>query len=517
MRKVISGKELEEKMTESINLLCDTVKKTLGPKGNNIIIDHSSFTPFITNDGVTIAQNIESDDEAINTILQIAKEASIKTNEVVGDGTTTTLVLLQSIYNSSMDYIKKGENPIILKKELDKSLKQIIEKLSSLKIKPTKTMLNKIAKISANDEDMGNLVSKVYNYVDNKNSIIIKEVEENVLKYTHLKGYSLDILLASPYFLKNNSTLTFKDAYILLFNNVLDDINELGDIINFMMKNKKNFVIFANDYSQDFINDILSLNLNDELNACLLKISEYGIKKNDIEKDLEIITNSKIIQNLSDITLDNLGIVKNICINKDYSRIDFDSNKNIKKYIANIKKEENKIQDIYEKEFYLKRISMFTKGIVQIEIGAPTKIELRERRMRLEDAICAVFSAKDGVLPGCGIPFLKVAYELNKDSIASKILSRALTKPFEQIMKNAGENEDEIKKIIEEKNYELVYNIHSQKYEEFNNINVIDSFLVTTYSLINACSIASMLITTTSLIINERENNLDKISEYGNI
>lgn len=517
MKKVISGKELEEKTIEAINLLCDTVKKTLGPKGNNIIIDHSSFTPFITNDGVTIAENIESDDEAINTILQIAKEAAIKTNEVVGDGTTTTLVLLQSIYNSSMEYIKKRENPIILKKELEQSLEQIIKKLSSYKIKPTKEMLNKIAKISANDEEMGNLVSKVYNYVENKNSILIKEKDQNSLKYTHLKGYILDTSVTSPYFFKNNSEISFKDAYVLVFNNDLNDINEIGEIINFMIESNENFVIFANNFSESFINDILSLYLSEQLNTCLLKISEYGIKKNNIEKDLEVITNGKVIQNLNNLSLENLGLVKNIYINKDSSRIDFDVNKSIKSYIANIKKEETRIQDTYEKEFYLKRLSMFTKGIVEIEIGAPTKIELREKRMRLDDAICAIFSAKDGVLPGSGISLLRIASEVKKDSTASKILSQALLKPFEQIMENAGENVDKIKKVIEEKNYELVYNIHSQKYEELNNTNVIDSFSVITYSLINACSIASMLITTTSLIINEKENNLDKISDYGNV
>ncbi len=158
MKKVISGTELEEKMTQAINLLCNTVKKTLGPKGNNCIIDHSSFSPFITNDGVTIAQNIESEEEGVNTILEIAKEASIKTNEVVGDGTTTTLVLLQSIYNASQKFIKNGENPIILKKELDKCLEEIILNLEKEKRKPDDNRLRKIAKIAANDEEIGNLV-----------------------------------------------------------------------------------------------------------------------------------------------------------------------------------------------------------------------------------------------------------------------------------------------------------------------------------------------------------------------
>lgn len=517
MKKVISGKELEEKMAEAINLLCDTVKKTLGPKGNNIIIDHSSFTPFITNDGVTIAENIESDDEAINTILQIAKEASIKTNEVVGDGTTTTLVLLQSIYNSSIEFIKKGENPIILKKELEKILKQIIEKLNSYKIKPSKDTLKKIASISANDEEIGNIVSAVYKYLENKNSIVIKEVNQNSLKFNHLKGYYLDTSLASPYFFKNNNDIIFKDAYVLLYNNDLIDINEIGNVLNFVMDKNSNLVIFANDYANELINDVLSLYLNEGVNVILLKISEYGFKKSDIINDLKIITNSTVIRDLNTISINDLGYVKNINVSKDSSRIDFNYNKNIKKYLENIQKEEKKVEDSYEKEFYLKRIAMFKKGIIEIEIGSPTKIELREKRMRLDDAICAIFSAKDGVLPGSGASLLKAANNIEEDNIASKILKEALQKPFEQIMENAGENINIVKKNIEEKNYELVYNIHSQKYEELDKTNVIDSLSVITYSLINACSIASMLMTTTSLIINERENNLDKISEYGNI
>lgn len=517
MRKVISGKELEEKMSEAINLLCDTVKKTLGPKGNNIIIDHSSFTPFITNDGVTIAQNIESDDETINTILEIAKEASIKTNEVVGDGTTTTLVLLQSIYNSSMEYIKKGENPIILKKELESILQEILRELNNYKIKPSKDTLKKIACISANDNEIGSLVSNIYKYAENKNSIVIKEVEENTLRYKLLKGYYLDTSIASPYFFKNNNDITLKDSYVLLYNNDLIDINEIGNILNFIMEKNSNLVIFANDYGTEFINDTLSLNLNEGLNTVLLKVSEYGLKKNDIVNDLEIITNSKIIRDLNNIALNDLGFAKNIYIEKDTTRIDFDYNKKIKTYIDNIKKEEKRINDSYEKEFYLKRIAMFKKGIIELVIGSPTKIELHEKRMRLDDAICATFSAKDGVLPGSGITFLKIASTINNDSIATKIFKVALQKPFLQIIENAGEDVNLIKKNIAEKNYELVYNIHSQKYEDIKNTNVIDSFSVITYSLINACSIASMLITTTSLIINERENNLDKVSEYGNI
>jgi len=517
MKKVISGIELEEKMMEAINLLCDTVKQTLGPKGNNIIIDHSNFTPFITNDGVTIAQNIESDEETVNTILEIAKEASIKTNEKVGDGTTTTLVLLQSIYNTAKKYIKKGENPIVLKKEIDKCLKDIIKKLERDKIKPNKTTLKKIATIAANDSEIGKLVSKVYKKIDDKNNIIIKETDETKLNCSFLKGYYLESTLASPYLLKDQLTLNFKDAYILIVNNSIEDINNLSSLLNDIMKNNKNLIILANDYSEYFINDIVSLCLQEELHCCLLKISEYGMKKKYIEKDLEIITNAKIVQSDKNLSYEVLGQIENISISKENTRIDFKLNKNTKKYRAIIKAEADKITDSFEKEFYLKRIAMFSSGIAKIEIGAPTKTELREKRMRLEDAICAFFSAKEGIVLGGGISFLKIAHETSTDTVASKILVEALTKPFEQIMTNDGLESEKIKRKIQEKNYKYVYNVTKDIYEEEKDTEIFDSFQVVKNALINACSIATMLLTTKSLIINERLNNLNKINEYENL
>ena len=224
MKKVISNDELYIKMKEAINLLCNTVKITLGPKGNNVIIDHSSFSPFITNDGVTIAENIESDDEVINTILSLAKEASIKTNENVGDGTTTTLVLLQGIFNEGLNLIKNGKNPIILKKELYESLNKIIDKLNNISKKPKNRDLLNIAITSSNDIEIGTNIYKAYIKTKNINAIKIKESNNTKTNIEFLKGYSFETILASNYFLNENNEINYYSSYLLIIHNILNNI-----------------------------------------------------------------------------------------------------------------------------------------------------------------------------------------------------------------------------------------------------------------------------------------------------
>lgn len=515
MKKVISGKELQEKIKESINLLCDTVKQTLGPKGNNVLIDHSLFTPFITNDGATIARNIESEDEIVNTILEIAKEASLKTNETVGDGTTTTLVLLQSIMNSSLNYIEKGINPILLKKELDTYLKEIINTIKDLKLEIAPSKLNAIATIAANDEEIGNFLSKVFQTVGSKKAIFIEEKEEPIFDVSYLKGYHLQTHLASDYFLNEQKKIEYQNANILIFHDTLLDIEDISFILNDSMKNKKSLVIFAEDFDELLVRDIVSMNQNEELNCCLVKIQAYGMQKLKIEKDLEIITNGKIID--QHIALENIGLVKKIEIEKESIRIDFENTKKIKKYVSLLGEEIKEVKDDFDKDFIEQRIAMFLEGIATIQIGAATKTESHEIKMRIEDALCALESAKDGVLLGGGITFLKLAENINPKTNAEIIFKEALEVPFKQILTNAGLEYESIKQEIKNNQFQKIFNVQTEKWEDIKLTSVFDSFNVTIESLKNAVSIATMLFTTTSLVINEYINNANKEKEYNEI
>lgn len=517
MKKVVSGELLKDKMFEAINLLCDTVKCTLGPKGSNVIIDHSNFSPFITNDGVTIAESIESDDEVINVILELAKEASVVTNESVGDGTTTTLVILQSLFNSCMKLVSAGENPILLKKQLYDGLQRILSFLLSEK-KPCddKTFYN-IAKIASGDDDIASAVSDVFLNIPFKEAVSVKEVENSGLNVNYYSGYSFQSVLASLLFLKNQTFLNFKDCLVLIIDDVLSDLKNLSIVLNEVFSSKKGLIIIANDFSSDVVNYMTSYVLNDELNCLLVKISDYGLKLRVIEKDLEVISGAKIVNNENEISVQNIGYFKNIYVTNDDFRVDFASSESIGKYVSIIKEELKDIKDDFMREFYFKRISMFNKGTVQIEIGEYTKTELREKRMRLEDAICAVYSSSEGVLIGGGITLLKISNLLDGNSEVDKVWREALEAPFKQLMYNSGLDYDNIKNKLDIENYRLVYNIYNQCFEDVSDTYVVDPYKVVVNSLINACSIASMLITTNSLVINEKVNNLNKITEYGDI
>lgn len=513
LKKVINGIELKEKMSQAINLLCDTVKSTLGPKGNNVIIDHSAFTPFITNDGVTIAENIESEDIIINTILELAKESSIKTNITVGDGTTTTLVLLQSIFNEGLKKIEQGINPIILKKQLEHDLKIIKEKILKLSKKPTSSDLEKIAMTSANSEEIGKIISEAYHKVSSKEAIRIKEGEVSKTKVVYHRGYIFDTLLASPYFLEDKSALEIKAPFLLIVNNYLSDTEEIATFLNEALEIKKTLVIIAEEYSENLINDVLAINQEKQSKIYLLKAPEFGKNKQDLLKDLELISHSKIIDSICNSNLNNLGLVDSLTITPDETIVYFEQTEKIKEKTFELRNLALK-RVVTDPDFLAKRIAMYENGIIDIYVGATTKTERRELKMRYDDALCAISSTKDGVLIGAGLAFYKVGTELNNNELLSDIFKEVLKAPFNQILSNAGLLENEILPAIKKHNYQKVYNILSENYESLEETNVLDSTSVIISAIENATSIASLLLTTTSLIINEYQNNIHKINNY---
>ncbi|MBQ6282379.1 MAG: hypothetical protein IJK66_02435 [Bacilli bacterium] len=503
MKRVVCNEELRESMKSAINLLCDTVKMTLGPGGSNAIIDHSTLNPYITNDGVTIAENIESDDIVINTILELAKEATAKTNENVGDGTTTTLVLLQSIYNEGMKLIDSGISPILLKRKLDSYLNVTVQKIKSYSRKPSSNELLDIACISANDLEIGKLVYEVYSKIKDKNSIVIKEGEYGTyVKY--LKGYVLDTDIASSYFFTNNEII-YNSPYVLLSDSIIYSLNEISSILNYINECNKSLVIVASDYDEHFINEILSLVINNNYKIVLLKNPQYGFKQLNILKDLSCISLASI--NHSSYNIESLGMVKQIKVGRNFTTLTFEFDNQVKERIDELNNILKLETDEYEKDFYLKSIAMLKNKMAEIIVGAPTKVERREKVMRFDDALCSISSAYNGILVGSGITLYKVSEELD-DNLYSNIYKEAIKMPLKQILINAGVSSDVLKKIVDS-GYSKLYNVTSCKYENVDSTKVLDSLDVVVNSLVNAVSIAGMLLTTNSLIINENSNKVD--------
>lgn len=514
MKKVITGEKLYELEEEAITLLCDTVKETLGPRGSNAIIDHSLLSPYITNDGVTIARNIESEDECINTILTLAKSSAIKTDEMVGDGTTTTLVLLESIFKNGLAKIKEGASPHKLKQELDHALKKVTAQIQEGSRLPKEEDYYSIASIAANDERIGKEITPMYLKLQNDDSLKIEEGSTTKTISKIIPGYHFETILASPYFLSNSSIINYKNCFLLIALKEIGNIEEISAVLNEAISKKNPLMILANDYSEDVINEILSMNFDEITNVTLLKIPEYGTHQINLLKDLEVLTESKIAYEQEKIDLNNIGKCEEIKIDKEQTIISNKVNLRIKDYINKLKEQMKETEEEYEQDFLKNRIAKLTNGIGFIYVGATTKVEAKEKKMRYDDALCALKSTKKGIVPGCGLTLLKIKEKMTENTNGDLIIKEALDKPFMQILINVGAKK-EIYETIKENNFNMIYNALEDKLEPVQNTKIIDPTSVVITALENAVSIASMLLTTKSLIINEQtENKLNIEREF---
>mgnify|MGYP003571267418 CR=1 FL=1 len=508
MKDVISNQELRKVIIEATDLLCDAVGSTLGPSGNNVLINTDDITPYITNDGVTIASAIESEDKKINTVLEIAKEASLKTNEVVGDGTTTTLVLLQAILKESFKEIDAGKNPIVLKKGLNDALEKIINLIQMLKRTPSKKDYISIASISANDKEIGLFLTKVYSKMKGKNAIRLEESSNSKTYYEIKKGYNLEIDNISNLYFQDYNEINLSDVYILILKGYLDSLEQISDVINEGLTRNKSIVIFAEEFNVTLNEELLVYYLQEKKNIYLFKLPDYGSRKEQILEDVSILSLSNIKNiNYENVYWNDLGKVRNVLIRKDEVII-VNENEKVKRRLQELKVNLRKTHETYEKEFLENRIAKLNNGIATIYVGANTRTEAKEKIMRFEDALWAMDMARNGIVVGEGITFLFISEELSDNIIGEKVIKEALKVPFKKIMINSGENFELRLQEIKEANYEKVFNFKSNELESVQDTVIVDPVLVIIEALTNAVSIASMLITTNYLVINENNKSL---------
>ncbi len=507
MKKIVSGEELLECMSKSVQLLCDIVKKTLGPIGSNIIIDHSDFSPFITNDGVTIAKSIESEEPIVNTILELTKEASIKTDEKVGDGTTTTLVLLENIFLSGIDLIKNGKKPIVIKHELEAALDNYLKMLEDFKKVPSDRELLNIAINSANDSRIGKNVFEVLEKVKNRNAIFLCDSleEETSIKYYY--GYQLDSMLVSPHFLEN-SEVAFDNVLVVFADCDIVSTEEIAFAINESLEKNRPLVIVANDYSEEVVNDILTLKFENKINAVLLKNPEYGENQIKICEDLSVIAHNNVYTTLSNLNYRHIGHISHIKIDNKKVVFSFETDNDILKYVEKLKSATNSEKDIFND----KRLAMLSTGLAEISIGGISKTEIREKHMRYEDALWATSVAKNGVVPGSGLAFLQIKENYSPSTDGENLIWNSLDKPFKNIIENAG-LDNKIFEKIKSGDFKILYNVKSGNFENIENTTVIDPIDVIKESLKNAVSIASMLLSTSCLIINEYKPHIENLEK----
>ena len=501
MKKVIFGENLRIVMKEAINMLGNAVSSTLGPSGNNVLINKSDMSSFITNDGVTIASSIESEDKEINTVLEIAKEAALKTNELVGDGTTTTILLMQSIFNEGLKKIENGKNAIVLKNELNESTKKVLNALDKLKTKPTKDDLIQVSTTSCNDSELGFLLTELFYEMNSKYAIKLDESNNEETEIIIKKGYSVELDDISNMYFVTKKELILNDSYILILKGYLNDLDKISDIINEGIKNK-NIIIFVEEISENIKEEILSYFLEYHKNIFLFKLPDYASRRFAIINDLINVTSAKAKNiEFDSISVNDLGKSSKVVINENEALISVDNN--LDNYLLKLKNELNNCFNDYEKEFLAKRVSSLESGIATVLVGAPTKTEMKDKKMRIEDAINALDIASQGVVAGSGISFLKISSNNEVNTDGDNILNIALTEPFKKIIENCGADYNEIEALVRNSNYQKVYNLKTKKLEDIKNTTVLDPVEVLKTSLKNATSIASMLLTTNYLVINE--------------
>lgn len=481
MNNVIFDKEMNEKLLSGITKLYKAVSCTLGPNGRNVIISKDNGKPYITNDGVTIASSIELDDEIENIAVNLIKEAAKKTNETVGDGTTTTIILTYELYKRGLELIENGINPTILNESLLKYKKYIIDSLKKQKKNcKSKSKIKQVSSIASKDKNIGLVISELYEKVGFNNYIVIEDKVSEKIDFEIINGMKLDFGYHIESAIGENITkLELNNPLVCIEKNYINSIEELQN----HMHNKKDIVIFCEDYDNEIIKEINDYNNISSCKIYLIKTLLKSDRAKSVLTDIEYYTNS----------FNKYNEVNKIIIEKDNTII---LNKNINKEklnerISYLKVRMNDEEFEFEKEFLQKRISSLNGKIGIIYSYGLTELERIDRKLRIEDALnTAINSYKYGVVDGSGVSLLKVSNKINESDEISLLVKSALESPYNKIIDNSGNN-------------------------GINTENIIDSYKVVVEEINNSFSIACMLLTTSSLIINNMNNyskiDIDKI------
>lgn len=523
MSKIINfDSKARKSIQKGIDILANSVKVTLGPQGRNVIIEKMYGAPQITKDGVTVAKEVELKDPFENIGAQLIKEVSSKTCNDAGDGTTTSTVLAQAIINEGIKSVESGINPIYLRKGINTAVSSIVQfiKDNTITIKNDHTKIVQVASISANnDTEIGNLIADAFDKVSAEGIITIEESKNADTYTTIVEGLQLNRGYVSPYFANiNNSTeCILEDSYILIYNDKIKNLRDILPILEIIVEKQKSLLIIANDYDSEVIDTLVANKIKNNLKVCAIKSPGFGELSKELLLDIAAITGSTVMSEelnhgLSRANITNLGYAKKIIIDKNNTTIiQGNSNKGI------LESRVNKLKQQYEEnpnEELKTRIAKLSGGVAILYVGANSEVEMREKKDRVEDALCATRAAlEEGIIPGGGTIYLKALKALRKrlkasneeEQIGINIVCRALSKPLYTIAQNAGVSGDVVVQEVYNTTILKGYNAKENKYVNMLESGIIDPAKVTRVALENAASIAGLILTTGCVICNEKE------------
>jgi len=524
-KEIKYGIEARKALEEGVNKLANTVRVTIGPKGRNVVLDKSYGAPLITNDGVTIAKDIELEDAFENMGAQLVKEVATKTNDVAGDGTTTATVLAQAMVNAGMKNLAAGANPIILRKGMKKATDCAVEAIAHMSEKVTgKDQIAKVASISAGDEEVGQMVADAMEKVSNDGVITIEESKTMKTELDLVEGMQFDRGYISAYMATDMDKMeaNLDNPYILITDKKISNIQEILPILEQIVQSGSKLLIIAEDVEGEALTTLIVNKLRGTFNVVAVKAPGYGDRRKEMLKDIAILTGGQVISEelgleLKDTTMDMLGCAKSVKVQKENTVIvDGEGEKSeIEARVAQIKAQLEETTSDFDREKLQERLAKLAGGVAVIRVGAATETEMKEAKLRMEDALNATRAAvEEGVISGGGSAYIHASKEVAKlaatlsgdEKTGAEIILKALEAPLFHIANNAGLEGAVIINKVRESEVGTGYDALNDKYVNMIDAGILDPAKVTRSALQNATSVASTLLTTESVVATIKED-----------
>ena len=519
--------EARDLLKKGVDALADAVKVTLGPKGRNVIIDKKYGAPQITKDGVTVAKEIELDDPFSNMGAQLVKEVASKTNDDAGDGTTTATVLAQSIIGVGLKNVTAGANPMDLKRGIDKAVAKVVESIrkQAVEVGDDLNKIENVAKISANgDETIGKLIAEAMQKVGKEGVITVEEAKGTETYVDVVEGMQFDRGYISPYFVTNTESMVveFEHPLVLIHDKKISAIKDLLPILEKEIQTGRPLLIIAEDIDSEALTTLVVNRLRGSLKVAAVKAPGFGDRRKEMLEDIAILTGGTVISDEKGLTLENatidmLGSAEKITIDKDTTTIvngegDKDA---INSRIGQIRVQIEKTTSDYDREKLQERLAKLAGGVAVLYVGAPSEVEMKEKKDRVEDALSATRAAvEEGTVPGGGVAYIRAIEALeglkgenDDETTGIEIVKRAIEEPLRQIVINSGKEGAVVVQKVREGKDDFGYNARTDKYENLYKTGVIDPAKVARVALENAASIAGMFLTTECVITDKKEEN----------
>ena len=525
-KEIKFGEEARRSMEKGINKLANTVKVTLGPKGRNAVLDKSFGAPLITNDGVTIAREIELEDRYENMGAQLVKEVATKTQDVAGDGTTTATLLAQAIIREGLKNVAAGANPIILQNGIRRAVEVAVEGLREFSQDvETRESIAQVASISAGDEEIGELIAAAMEKVGNDGVITVEESKSMGTTLDVVEGMQFDRGYVSAYMVTDTDKMVadLEEPYILITDKKISNIQDILPILEQVVQQSKPLLLIAEDVEGEALATLVLNKLRGTFNCVAVKAPGFGDRRKEMLQDIAMLTGGQVITEelgleLKEATMDMLGKARRVEIDKENTVIvdGEGSQKDIEDRIKQIKSQIEETESEFDREKLQERLAKLSGGVAVIEVGAATETELKERKLRIEDALAATRAAvEEGMVPGGGTVLVDVIPAVSKllaethgdERTGVNIIVRALEEPVRQIATNAGLEGSIIVEKVKEKAEGIGFDALNERYVNMIEVGISDPTKVTRSALQNAASVASMVLTTESAVIDVKEDN----------